>query len=348
MMRRMRVPGTIALAVTAALTGTLIATPAHAAVSRAELALRWAPIHYQDVDATGDHAAGGRSDWVIGYDYDGNLAGRDNWDNLTRADADLTARAYYSVVETATHWYLTYFFFHPRDWIDHPFFESEHENDGEGVLLAVERDGSPYGALRSAVTVAHSDFYSYTPAGSTWTGGRENIDGTLSTRTSPYDGLAHPVTAQERGGHGLKAWPQYDIDGDGIVYYPSVTGEAPAGNDDRDVRYRLVDIFTAGGLWANRNDPSLFANLGTFAGDTSGGCGQGTFSCGTNSANAPWGWDDVDDLPARGELASDPAKVAAEYFTIPGEPSRTYTDNPYRTEAAELARLARVAPRTRD
>jgi hypothetical protein len=91
------------------------------------------------------------------------------------------------VLETATHWYLTYFFFHPRDWTDHPFFETEHENDGEGVLLAVERDGSAYGVLRSAVTVAHSAFYSYVPAGSTWTAGRETVDGTLRMQPSPHD-----------------------------------------------------------------------------------------------------------------------------------------------------------------
>ena len=38
-----------------------------------------------------------------------------------------------------------------------------------------------YGVLRGAVTVAHSDFYSYTPAGSTWSSGRESVDGTLQT-----------------------------------------------------------------------------------------------------------------------------------------------------------------------
>ena len=82
------------------------------------------------------------------------------------------------MVETDSHWYITYLFFHPRDWVDQPFFETEHdEHDGEGVLLAVEKDGSTYGVLRAAVTVAHTDFYSYTPAGSTWTGGHEPSTG---------------------------------------------------------------------------------------------------------------------------------------------------------------------------
>ncbi|MFG1606899.1 hypothetical protein [Actinoplanes sp. NPDC049265] len=342
----MRGRSRIALIVAGVLAGVGLAAPAHAAVSREQLALRWAPIHYQDVDATGDHALGGKSDYIAAYDFDGDLNGRNNWDRA--GSGSLAATAYYSVVETGSHWYITYFFFHPRDWVDHPFFENEHENDGEGLLLSIERDGTDYGVLRSAVTVAHSDFYSYTPSGSTWTSGRESVDGTLQLQSSPHDSFQHPVTAQEAKGHGLKAYPQYNINGDGIVYYPSTVAETPSTGDDRDVQYKLVDIFAGGGLWAQRNNANLFASLGTFAGDTSGGCGQGTYGCGTNSANAPWGWDDGNDVPGRGELASDPAKLVTEYFTIPVAVSRTYSYNPYRTEAKELARLDKVAPRVED
>jgi len=336
-----------ALAATLAL--ALLAPAARAAVSPAALALRWAPIHYQDVDPTGSHALGGRSDYITRVDFDGDLDGRDNWEAAGQPGASFAAHAYYSVAETATHWYVTYLFFHPRDWVDHPFFETEHENDGEGVLLAIEKDGSPYGVLRAAVTVAHSQFYSYTPAGSTWTGGRETVDGTLRTAISPHDGLAHPVTAQESKGHGLKAWPQYDIaGGDGIVYHPSTTAETPSGPNDRDVRYALVDLFAPGGLWAQRANPALFAHLGTFAGDDSGDCGSGTWDCTVDSANAPWGWDDPDDLPGRGEIATDPAKLSAEYFTVPGGLSRAYTANPYAGAAAALKAAARTAPPVRD
>ncbi|MGK5740321.1 hypothetical protein [Micromonospora sp. URMC 103] len=338
----------VGVAVTLAVTPLATPTPASAAVSRAELALRWAPIHYQDVDATGSHALAGQADYIARVDFDGDLDGRNNWDRAGQAGTSLAAHAYYSVLETSTHWYITYFFFHPRDWTDHPFFETEHENDGEGVLFAVERDGSPYGVLRAAVTVAHSDFFSYTPTGSTWTSGRESVDGTLQFQTSPHDAFPHPVTAQEAQGHGLKAYPQYTINGDGLVYYPSTVAETPSNGNDRDVRYQLIDIFAADGLWAQRSTASLFASLGTFAGDVSGDCGSGTWSCSTNSANAPWGWDDGNDLPARGEIASDPAKLSTEYFTIPGGASRTYTVNPYAAAAAALAEVARTAPPTVD
>lgn len=242
------------------------------------------------------------------------------------------------MVETSTHWFITYMFFHPRDWIDHPFLETEHENDSEGVLLSIERDGSTYGSLRSAVTVAHTDLFSFVPAGSGWTSGRESVDGTLQLQASPYDQYLHPVTAQETHGHGLKAWPYYNIDnngnGDGIVYYPSTVAQTPRTGNDRNVQYNLIDIFAANGLWAQRNNASLFAGWGSFAGDddkSSGAdsCGVNTYACTLNSANAPWGWDDSNDLPARGELATDPAKLVVEYFTIPGTVSRTYTVNPY-------------------
>jgi hypothetical protein len=258
----------IAAASIVALATIGLAQPAHAAASRAELALRWAPIHYQDVDATGSHALGGKSDYITRVDYDGDLVGRNNWDNA---------------------------------------------------------------------------------AGSTWTGGRETVDGTLQTQSSPHDSFQHPVTAQEVQGHGLKAWPQYDINGDGIVYYPSATvSETPSSGNDRDVRYQLIDMFASGGLWAQRSNASLFVNLGTFAGDDSGDCGVGTWDCTTDSANAPWGWDDGNDVPARGEIATDPAKLSAEYFTVPGTLSRSYTYNPYSGAAAALKEAAKTAPKVVD
>jgi hypothetical protein len=298
------------------------------AAHRAQLAMRWAPVHYQDVDQTGSHALGGAADYIAAYDFDGNLNARDNWDRAGNAAYPLRAHGYYSVAETSTHWFLVYLFFHARDWTD-LFFDTEHENDAEGVLLAVHRDGSTYGKLQAAVTVAHTSFYSYLPSGSAWTPGAENVDGTLQM-TALADGT-HPVTAQEAKGHGLKARPYYDIVGDGVVYFPSLTtAEVPSGPNDRDVLYKLVDILVPDGMWDQRNNTSLFAGAGNFAGDNTGGCGGGAIGCSSNSANAPWGWDDNNDVPARGAMATDPAGLVRSYFTIPEAISTTYTFNSFR------------------
>ena len=116
-----------------------------------------------------------------------------------------------------------------------------------------------------------------------------------------------------------------------MIYFPSLTtGEVPSNPDDRNVLYRLVDILAPGGLWDQRANTQLFASFGSFAGDSTGGCGSGAISCSSNSANAPWGWDDHDDGPARGALASDPAGLVRAYFAIPEAVSTTYTFNPFR------------------
>ena len=91
-----------------------------------DLAYRYAPIHYQDTDSTNS-----RADYITRFDYDGNMIATDNWENLTRFP--LAAHAYYSVVETCSHWFIAYGFFHPRDWTDSSF-DQEHENDMEGQL----------------------------------------------------------------------------------------------------------------------------------------------------------------------------------------------------------------------
>src|SRR4029079_4669333 len=98
-------------------------------------------------------------------------------------------------------------------------------------MRPVPRDGSASGVLQAAVTVAHSDFYSFVPAGSPLGSGAHPIDGTPSTHA--WDGGDQPVTAQEAKGHGLKAVPYVDIIGDGLVYFPSATlSEVPSNSND--------------------------------------------------------------------------------------------------------------------
>jgi len=295
---------------------------------RAALALRYAPIHQQDVHRRGSHGLGGAADYITSVDFDADDDASNNWDNAGDARFPLAAHAYYSVTETASHWFITYQFFHPRDWSS-TFFDTEHENDSEGVLFAVARDGSRFGALRAAVTVVHADFYSYVPASSRWRSGREDVDGKLTLQA--FAGELHPVTAAQAETHAIKAWPYYSIRTEGIVYYPSLTtAEVPSGPNDRNVQYQLHDMLAPGGLWARRANPRLFVRYGTFAGNGSGGCGNGVFWCRHDAAHAAWAWNDHDDRSPTGAMATDPAGLVRAYFTTHEPVSNAYDFNPFR------------------
>jgi len=309
----------------------LLANAAHAGPYDA-LVFRHAPVHYQDTDSS-DYP----SDYITAFDYDSDRISTNNWDN--RSGGLWPATVYYSVVESCTHYFISYSFFHPRDWSD-TAFDQEHENDLEGALLAVRKDGTQFGRLEGMITVFHTNFFSFTPSGSPLTNGHESIDGTVSFEA--HNGVNRPKTVQEAKGHGLQAWPYAsNFNGasnqDGIIYYPTQgAAEYPASGNDRSVPYRLVDIHASNGMWsAALNDAAAgsgqtFNSWGTFKGDTSGGCGSGLKSCGSNSANTPWGWDDGDDGDSyRGEFALDPARLFDYYFDGVGNFSQQYINNPY-------------------
>lgn len=291
--------------------------PPGPAVTDADLAYRWAPVHYQDTDST-DYDA----DYLTSVDFDGDWSALNNWESQDDSLSWLTAKVYYSVVETSTHWFIVYGFYHPRDWCDSLFCDF-HENDMEGVLLTVRRNGTTYGALEAAVSVAHKDFYSYIPSGSPYTNGQEDIDGRLLLQT--HDGASHPTTFQEAKGHGVYRWDGSNFPGgDGVVYFPDrTTAEVPSGGNDRFVRYTLVNIFVRNGLWAHRCNTSTFTSCnGPFRGDNGSP---------NNAASPSWRWDDHDDGGSLlgGELARDPAKLVSIYFGNEGTFSRTYTRNGY-------------------
>lgn len=290
---------------------TLLAAP-----TDLELAYRWAPIHYQDTDSS-DYDA----DYLTAVNYDGDWDAQNNWEGQDDQLSRLKAVVYYSVTETSSHWFIVYGFFHPRDWSDNPL-DNIHENDMEGVLAIVRKDGTTYGTFEGLVSVFHRDFFSFTPSGSQLRSGQESIDGTVVMRS--FDNASHPTTFQEAKGHGAKAWNGSSFPGgDGVIYYPHRTlAEVPSSGNDSSVSYQLVDIFATSGLWAHRSDPLTFASWGTFRGDNGS----------DNAANAPWRWDDQNDgdtLPG-GELATDPAKLGSIYFSNLGTWSRTYLRNGYR------------------
>ena len=254
-----------------------------------ELAAYWAPVISQDIDADKT-----RAEYITRFDYDDNWCGNDNWDNLY--DYDLPAYVYYWVIETETHYFIGYAFFHPRDWSSAtPGYVSrwiEHENDLEGILLTIQKSSDStyrYGKFVSMVTVAHSDFWSYTeqdtPSSSDWynlvapshsvTDGYEDIDADIDFVVDNFG--FHPVVFVQSEGHGVFGY-QSGRRGStsGATYH--VTDWAPIFDDNGVTDWRganwmgIVDLPVSG-------DPS----------DTYGtsGWGDGIIYHYENSANDP-------------------------------------------------------------
>jgi hypothetical protein len=296
-----------------------------------DLAMHWAPQIYQDTDST-DY----KSDYITNFNFDGDYNGKNNWESLD-SFTTVPAHVYYSVSETLTHYFIGYYIFHPRDW--HEFLDADrHENDMEGVVLAVQK-GTGYGTLIAMETKAHKDQYQYAAA-SGITGDTDDVDGTVELAST-----SHPKIFVEAKGHGI-----YGCDsrcssapgGDGIVYVVGDTAESPSsgsGNWSGTYGYRLIAMDSDGtldgneGLWHRRYsicDTCTFGTWGKFRGDTYG----------TNSADAPWRWDDSDDGQSYGgDTICNPAIQFDIHFN--GTPfdsnfSQDYVNHVYRTHSLEI------------
>jgi hypothetical protein len=313
-----------------------LGTSASSFEQRAALAYHWAPLHHQVVEPRGSNGLSGRADQITRVDFDGDFRASNNWENASRFG--MPGAVYQSVVETSSHWFIVFMFYHARDWAM-SLLDTEHENDSEGMLLAIARDGSQFGRLKAAVTVAHSHFYSFLPKGSDWSAARESVDGVLELG---QDG--RPITTQAAQGHPFKAWSG-GVGEHRIVYHPTRAADCPPPQRNADrAPYVLLDLFQAGGLWDLRADRALFASFGSFSGDGAGGCGSGGILCTINAANAPWGWDDGDDgAVRRGDIAMDPVKLVSHYFRIPEPVSRSYTYNPYLQSLRPVAQARHLA-----
>ncbi len=290
-----------------------------------ELAYYWAPVWYQDTYPEINGEFGLIFDYITNFDYDGDWVGNNNADNIE--SYPLPAYIYYSVVETATQWFIGYYDYHPLDW-NLPSIHW-HENDMEGVLVVINKTaGVQWGEFLCMVTEAHTAFWQYideqkAPSNSVeeWSGPNifysEDIDGDVEwTSIDPYP-LANLFNAHEHlkvfvesRGHGVfgegkdaYTYPIFDAErfdenwnGEnfpldmGIVYYPSNVAEEPRQQGAHPNIYEAgYALINIDVLWDRRFD---IGEGCPFSSDDAFSGDDGK----PNAANPPWGWDDADDF----------------------------------------------------
>lgn len=322
--------------------GSLRAVIASATASHFELAEHYAPVWRQltSFEAGYDYL----SDFITRFDYDGDWKGSNNWDNLynTTIKRDFRVYVYYTVTETYTHWFITYAIFHPRDWGESWTDKCKlpellrltcHENDMEGVIVVVKKDGSQYGQLQLVETVYHTWFRAYAR------------DKNIQRGWIPLKGWiedyqlvegSHIQLCVENRGHGVRIFNTDNCDPASaqIIYrYKDGVPEQPRSRNDPNVGYALIYLGNSE-LWYRRNsfgDNEPFAMYGTFRGDDSTNEGLDE-----NKAHAPWGWDmtaagmdyDSDGVPA-GWIFTNPAWTIERHLEGLGNFSQTYLFNPF-------------------
>jgi hypothetical protein len=304
------------------------------------LAEHWAPFFAQETWWQP------KADFPTRFDYDGDWRGDNNWDALDTGNSQ--AFIHYAAVETSTHWFLIYNVFHARDYSDRCVIGTCHENDNEGLILTVRKDGSEFGRLQALESLAHDNIYSAV-ADNSIRAGEHKVYGTIE-----FYQQTHPVVFIESGGHGIypsrcslarfSLEKMEFLDSTGVTLVYKGTAERPKHASDRLVGYDLLSIQeewwtkTEEGKWNEHtfddyflyqpfgNRPALKARIG--------GAFYGRKEA-SNKAKPFWGWHDIDTLKrkvlARGQWGLDPAYgVNRNLRFSDSEPfSLDYIYNPY-------------------
>jgi hypothetical protein len=303
-----------------------------------------------------------KADAVCRSDFDNDQDASNNWDNLNKGSTQ--AYVYYAAMETSTHWFLIYNFFHARDYSDNCVAGSCHENDNEGAIFAIRKDGTPTGKLETIETLAHNMVYSY--ANDTAIGkGAHNIEGPIALYQKQ-----RPIVFLEAGGHGALGGGDKKSTFDaarmewrsntGITYVYKGVGERPKHGMDREVGYELLPIYHH--WWRGARSPAeggkMFSDFDAYT-PLGGRPGMkhpqvaGAFlgvKHAKDKARPFWGWHDMTTkrrkILADGQWGADPAYSLTRNLSFPSSHpvSVDYTFNPWLNVPGPEPAFADVTP----
>lgn len=315
--------------------------PSERAALDKQIAAQFAPVIYQGL------ADQPRFDYITNFDFDGDWNGNNNWNNAGNKALPLRAYVYFSVIETTSHYFVHYAFFHPRDYkgglakstlVDALIKEGlrhagkdptgladdvalSHENDLEGCLIVAEKHGDD---LQNAVvqyveTMSHNQYLKYRHRDVAST------DGELIEMRGQ-----HPLVFAEAKGHGVSNYTgtreQLKKSANGMLIY-NYTGVAqnPDQRRGESIGYDLIGMVETLWLRAQTGESETYAETIDFPvvkltmQHASGQPGEMEWAVGKigaafrgsvgfrNKARAPWGWYDMDE----------PSQPRGEWFFDP-------------------------------
>ncbi len=130
------------------------------------IAAKWAPLLYTDYAPGLTQAETGFNpvDHPLNLFFDGNTDLRDNDVNVFLLDREKIRESmenptiYYSVIESMTHYYITYVVYHAID-----FKSFGHAHDTENIWTVIKKTAAPYGSLVAQITNVHGYPMVYSP-----------------------------------------------------------------------------------------------------------------------------------------------------------------------------------------
>lgn len=270
----------------------LFSVPPISAAAELNVVTHWAPIIFQ-VDCSDGLTAQQNIFTVVNYDHDWRL--NNNWYNLRFYQLDRAM--YYSVVESDTHYFISYYQYYPRH-----VRGGDHEHDMTGALVAVSKTSDGAGHLDMLLTYSNNKWQK-------WDGYQVQLEGGHPALT--ISASAHEIVASGKNDRVLRT---------DVISVTSSTdylmqrennnalqGESHAG-------YRLIPLTQ---LWDHCQDIGqgrVFARWGYFD------------SYNSVEATAPWVWDyhQINWLTKPGELI--------QYFKGAPVKSLNYLSNPYQID----------------
>jgi hypothetical protein len=315
------------------------------------IAAEYAPFIYHATDRSG-----GRQDIISNIDFDGDMAGNNNWENFDRNR--LLPTVYYAALETESHYFIAFHLFHPRDWNHFTLWLNDtHENDGENLQVVVRKSD---GMVVLLLTQAHYETEVYANPGSGIESAGISLSGNLLTvddRGQPSVGGNHVAVFVESEGHGiygaLASKSEVTLDnrgnysfegGSGLLFRRAHPGEQviePEQTQSGDCAYQLDSITVK--LWPLLRDEQLTGDRNLLDGsfpyrddfadikNVPRFYDADRFSgpLGSDRGISPFALDFFFERGTLGALFFNPARRYQEKLKITGEWSTKYLDYPF-------------------
>lgn len=119
------------------------------------LAAKYAPIIYQATYKDAPHY-----DYLTRFDFDGDWAGKNNVDSLKKA-TKLESHVYYDVIESKSHYYITYLFFYPYRYAEYENQRFGNDTSGSMVVVRKYPDEKPVAVMNYFASTSYEYIRSY-------------------------------------------------------------------------------------------------------------------------------------------------------------------------------------------